>query len=105
RPSACPSVFPVRPRGNGVTGILQSGRLDSNQRSRASEARDHSRLVHVPPWGIPLPEHPAGVEPASPGYGPGQFPITTWVLGLSPSYQRALNFNGTRGARTLTSLV
>ena len=27
---------------------MQSGRLDLNQRSRASEARDHSRLVHVP---------------------------------------------------------
>ena len=26
----------------------ESGRLDLNQRSRASEARDHSGLVHVP---------------------------------------------------------
>ncbi len=28
--------------------FFESGRLDLNQRSRASEARDHSRLVHVP---------------------------------------------------------
>jgi hypothetical protein len=27
---------------------FQLGWLDLNQRSRASEARDHSRLVHVP---------------------------------------------------------
>src|SRR5262245_55456947 len=32
----------------GLPFHIKSGRLDSNQRSRASEARDHSRLVHVP---------------------------------------------------------
>lgn len=31
-----------------ITSGDKSGRLDSNQRSRASEARDHSGLVHVP---------------------------------------------------------
>jgi hypothetical protein len=35
-------------RGGVVTAIRQSGRLDLNQRSRASKARDHSGLVHVP---------------------------------------------------------
>jgi hypothetical protein len=42
---------PVSTRLPSPVGLplrIESGRLDSNQRSRASEARDHSRLVHVP---------------------------------------------------------
>ena len=77
--SACPSVVscggrtrtcihPVNSRQHHLcaTPQDQSGRLDSNQRSRASEARDHSGLVHVP-----FREHLAGFEPAPPPWQGG----------------------------------
>jgi hypothetical protein len=111
RQSACPSV------------INQSGRLDSNQRSRAPKARARARLPHVlnrerpagvepalPPWqGSRLPlhhgrlvaaelskikEHREGIEPSSPRYEGGVLPLDDQCVTVADCRAIAHDLNG-----------